>query len=378
MSSPRRRSLRLRTVDPERVDDSKTESVPVIDITQQSRDLTPKSEPSEAPAELLIAKSPVRLSKPTTSNRYGCPRRTDDGGLSDTQIAKNLDWCMRRSTMGKRVGDASRTVLQLTGQWPWEFAANFLPKKWGIIMLEDIRRLLRSVCKSARTAGPGPHTRIVRDFLLGCAKKRDTHCPHLTHADVLDAIDHFSADFYTKRDFTTPIKFPPGKGQVEQITVLESDEESQVDEGQDYESEDGRDNAIEIPDSESEWEDWTGYNFDDDEPAVQNEAVSVVVKRSRSPSMPVLPEKRPRVASPVNVSSGRNGTTAQETEPPVSHLILPLRPPLLTSVVANSHNPITASKDFYRYSQRFRSARDREAERVRRCHSLSPRGHNLN
>jgi hypothetical protein len=199
--------------------------------------------------------------------------------------------------------------------WPWEFAGGFLPKKWGIIMLEDIRRLLRSVCKSARTNGPGPHTIIVQNFLLGCAKKRDTHCPHLQHSDVLDAIDHFNTDFYTKREVITPINTPPVKSQVqiEQRTVLGSDEESGGDESEGDESEDNQDEAIEIPDSESEWEDWTGYNFDDEvEPTGHNEAASVVVKRSRSPSLPALPEKRPRMTGPSNPYIGTTDTVAQD------------------------------------------------------------------
>ena len=313
---------------------------------------------------------------------------------------------MRRSTSGKRVGDAVRSIKLLTGQWPWEYLKGFLPKKWGITMLEDMRRLLRSVCKSARINGPGPHTKITRDFLFGCAKKRDARDPALSPCDVLDAIDHFSADFYTKgqgmsvKTSTTPPVKPLSRG----IVIPETD-----DEDSDIDSEDGVGLA-----SDSEWEDWTGYNFDDDDievvgqrevqatapeqpptssipaqitastqthataqnevqaaglievpnstattglgevQATSQEEGNVVLKRSRSPSLPQLPQKRPRLSDP-DISSdntGNNGaigclaappistcncshnTVSQDIAPPVSHLTLSTT----TRINVHSHN----------------------------------------
>ncbi|CAF3448710.1 unnamed protein product [Fusarium graminearum] len=308
MSSPRRRSLRLQTVEHNDIETPRTKPISTADIINDSQERTPKSESPEAPVRLQTAKSPVRL--PTSnskSSRFSCLRGQDSHDLADTQIAKRLHWYMRRSTMGKRVGDASRTVLQLTGMWPWEFAAGFLPKKWNINMLEDIRRLLRSVCKSARTNGPGPHTKIVQNFLLGCAKKRDARHPRLQHGDVLDAIDHFSADFYTKREVITPVTTPPVRRRAGQITVRGSDERSGSDE-----SHDDQDEAIEIPDSESEWEDWTGFDFEDH---VEPETATVAVKRSRSPSLGALLEKRPRTTGPSNPYHGTSATILQDPAP---------------------------------------------------------------
>ncbi|RGP81645.1 hypothetical protein FLONG3_245 [Fusarium longipes] len=312
MSSPGRRSVRLHAGHHDELENPKDRVVPVIDVPQDSQQRLPKSESIEAPVNLPIAKPPVRV--PITNSNFGdvSELKNRHRHLSDTQISRKLDWHMRRSAMDKRVGDASRTILYLSGMWPWEFAAGFMPKKWSITLLEDIRRLLRSVCKSARCNGPGPHTKIVQNFLLGCARRRDTHCPQLEHSDVLDALDHFSADFYTKREPATPVHTTPASSQTRQIIVLVPEAQSESDE-----SEDDQDEAIEIPDSEGECEDWTGHTLDDDiEPAVHNEMASPVVKRSRSSSLPVLPEKRSRTTGPSNPYIGCNDTIGQDTVPP--------------------------------------------------------------
>ncbi|KAH6978994.1 hypothetical protein EDB82DRAFT_506856 [Fusarium venenatum] len=302
MSSPIQPSLRLQTTDHNNIESPKKKSLPTINVINHSQERTPKSESLEAP---------VRVPNSNCS-RFSCLRGLERHDLSDTQIANRLDWCMRGSTADKRPCDVSRTVLQLTGMWPWEFAAGFLPKKWDMSMLEDIRQLLRSVCKSARINGPGPHTKIVQNFLLGCAKKRDAQCLHLQHSDVLNAINHFSSDFYTKRGATTPIHTPPVQRQAEQITVRGSDEESESDE-----SDDDQDEAIEIPDSQNESEDWTGHHVDDVVgPTDQNETATVTVKRSRSPSLTTLLEKRPRTTGPSNPHHDINATILQDPAPP--------------------------------------------------------------
>ncbi|GKU19558.1 unnamed protein product [Fusarium langsethiae] len=313
MTSPRRRSLHLQTVGHSDIESPKTEAIPTTDIIHDSQERTPKSESLEAPVRLQVAKPPVKLpNSNSNSNRFSCLRGLESHDLSDAQITKRLDLCMREPPTGKRIGNASRTVLQLTGMWPWEFAAGFLPKKWDIGMLEDIRRLLRSVCKSARMNGPGPHTKIVQNFLLGCTKKRNARCPHLQHSDLLDAINHFSAGFYTRRETITPVSTPPAMRRAEQITVQGPDEESDDDE-----SDDDQDEAIEIPNSQSECEDWTGRNLDDNVgPTGRNEEATVAVKRSRSPSLNILLEKRPRTAGPSNPYHGTDATIVQDPAPP--------------------------------------------------------------
>ncbi|KAG8666530.1 hypothetical protein FPOAC1_011339 [Fusarium poae] len=306
MSSSIQGSLRLQTTSHNDVESTKTKAISTVNIINGNQERTPKSESVEAPVRLQAVKSPVRL--PTSS----CLDGLQSHDLSDTEIANRLDWCVHESTAGKRVGDLSRTVLQLTGMWPWDFAAGFLPKKWDIKILEDIRRLLRSVCKSAGIDGPGPHTKIVQNFLLGCAKKRDSRCLHLQHSDVLNAISHFSADFYTKRGATKPIHTPPVQRQAEQIIVQGSDEESGSDE-----SDDDQNEAIEIPDSQNEGEDWTGHDFDDSiGPTDQNETATVTVKRSRSPSLTTLLEKRPRTTGPSHPYHDTNATILQDPTPP--------------------------------------------------------------
>ncbi|KAM0504775.1 hypothetical protein ACHAP8_002162 [Fusarium lateritium] len=302
MSPPIQPSLRLQTTRHNNIENPKTKIPPTINAINHGQERTPKSESLEAP---------VRVPNSNCS-RFSCLRGLESHDLSDMQIANRLDWRMRGSTVDKRPGDVSRTVLQLTGMWPWEFAAGFLPKKWDMSMLEDIRRLLRSVCKSARINGPGPHTKIVQNFLLGCAKKRDAQCLHLQHGDVLNAINHFSSDFYTKRGATTPIHTPPVQRQAEQITVRGSDEESESDE-----SDDDQDEAIEIPDSQNESEDWTGQHVDDViGPTDQNGTATVTVKRSRSPSLTTLLEKRTRTTGPDNPHHGTETAILQDPAPP--------------------------------------------------------------
>lgn len=406
MASPGlRRSTRVHLVGPPEDEDSKEEISDLIIVSERRQSLRsailPRAEPTE---DSVILPSPTSLStKPPSKapvtkpparpiSKSQCQSKHQRRALSDARIAKKLGWHMRRSTSGKRVGDAVRSIKLLTGQWPWEYLKDFLPKNWGITMLEDMRRLLRSVCKSARINGPGPHTKITRDFLFGCAKKRDAEDPTLSLCDIQDAIDHFSADFYTKGQGMSvkASKTPPAKPMNRGIVIPETDDEN---------SETDSEGDVELG-SESEWEDWTGYNFEDDDIEVisqrevqttalgetttasipaqitastqtlataQNEVQAtsrievpnstattgqdevqatghedgnVILKRSRSPSLPPLPQKRPRpspnivyndtsdsdaigwgAAPPTNTCNCSHNTVPQDTAPLVSHLV---------------------------------------------------------
>ncbi|KAI1050745.1 hypothetical protein LB507_009393 [Fusarium sp. FIESC RH6] len=380
-----RRSTRVHLAGPPEDEDSKDEISDLIILSERRQSLRsavpPKAEPTEDPVILPsptnlttkpACKAPLTRTPARPISKSQCQSKHQRRALSDARIARKLNWNMRRSTSGKRVGDAVRSIKLLTGQWPWEYLEGFLPKKWGITMLEDMRRLLRSVCKSARINGPGPHTKITRDFLFGCAKKRDATDPALSLCDILDAIDHFSADFYTKgqgmsvKTSTTPPVKPLSRG----IVIPETD-----DEDSDIDSEDDVGLA-----SDSEWEDWTGYNFDDDDievvgqrevqatapeqpptssipaqitastqthataqnevqvaglievpnstattglgevQATSQEEGNVVLKRSRSPSLPQWPQKRPRLSDPdiASDNTGNNGAIGCLAAPPIS------------------------------------------------------------
>ncbi|CZR48551.1 uncharacterized protein FPRO_04123 [Fusarium proliferatum ET1] len=62
--------------------------------------------------------------------------------MTDKRIALKLGWRLRTSVkMGKRVGDAARSVYRLSRQWPWDLVAGFAPQKWGIEILESMRVL---------------------------------------------------------------------------------------------------------------------------------------------------------------------------------------------------------------------------------------------
>ncbi|KAJ4129297.1 hypothetical protein NW768_007833 [Fusarium equiseti] len=387
MASPvLRRSTRVNLVGPPEDEESKDDVPDLIIVSERRQSLRsavpPKTEPTDDPVILppptnlttnSASKAPVTKTPARPISKSQCQSKHQRRALSDARIARKLNWNMRRSTSGKRVGDAVRSIRLLTGQWPWEYLKGFLPKKWGITMLEDMRRLLRSVCKSARINGPGPHTKITRDFLFGCAKKRDAEDPALSLCDILDAIDHFSADFYTKGQGMSvkASKTPPVKPLSRGIVIPETDDEN---------SETDSEGDVHLG-SDSEWEDWTGYNFDDDDievisqreiqttgpgqtttasipaqitastktlatvqkedqatgrievpnstattghdevQATGQEEVNVVLKRSRSPSLPILPQKRPRPS--LNVAcddTSNNDAIAWDTTPPPTNL----------------------------------------------------------
>ncbi|KAM0551745.1 hypothetical protein ACHAPJ_008312 [Fusarium lateritium] len=117
--------------------------------------------------------------------------------------------------MGARVGKAARSVFWLSGQWPWELLAGFKPKKWGIEIMENMRKLFRIIDKKIRQAireaarGKDPKDpknpyddefEVVRDFLRDLAEERDERSPHLEHDDVEAACHHFRNHRYERND----------------------------------------------------------------------------------------------------------------------------------------------------------------------------------
>ncbi|KAF4436797.1 hypothetical protein F53441_13182 [Fusarium austroafricanum] len=266
MSITTRRTLRLRTVDNDEVSDTKIG----IALMRPKREVQPPKSLASLYVELPSSKSRRR---PNNASH----------NMSDKEIASKLKWHMRRSTMGKRVGDAARTIFKLSRQWPWELAAGFLPKRWGVEILENLRKLCRT---AERNADCKKDFQQVKDYLRDCVMKRDRKHPCLKSSDVLQAWAHFAVDDYVKSEAThasiTSANIKPYSGGVE-----DEDESCKEEEESDASG----------VDSEDEWEDWTGYDHfgdDDAEMADQKDAVAASAKRPRSASAISQSPKRAR------------------------------------------------------------------------------------
>jgi hypothetical protein len=186
--------------------------------------------------------------------------------------------------MGKRVGDASRTVFRLSGQWPWDLTSDFSPKKWGIKIVESLRKLLRIVHRRIPTVDYGHNFQVVKDYLQDCTTKRNARHPHLKNSDVIDACDYFSVDNYRGEAVQTTT----GRTRIRRITtLLRSGEDNGEDRNSDEDYEDhsdGENDSHEVS-AEDEWEDWVDYDryTEDDETAMGG--MVPTGKRSRSSSV---------------------------------------------------------------------------------------------
>lgn len=245
--------------------------------------------------------------------------------MSDQQIAEKLGWVMRRPTMGKRFGDASRAVFWLSGQWPWELMADFLPKRWGIPIVENLRRLIRTVHRRVATVDYGHNFQVVKDYLRGCATKRSKRRPHLKSSDVKDACDYFSAhDYRSEAVQTTTVRT-----RTRRISTSSgSGENSGDDEGDGDDCEDHSDGDIDsdATSSEDEWEDWIDHQYADDEETAMECAVAI---RKRSRSSSVL-SRAPKRACTSDIDAAGNDmddvmsldaspSVTREVNPPFSH-----------------------------------------------------------
>ncbi|KAF4337421.1 hypothetical protein FBEOM_8698 [Fusarium beomiforme] len=279
MPSTKRRSIRLQTVDNDKLADSEFDLKPTLTPKRQIK--TPKS-------KLCIG---VPICKPC-----GRPRQQHHQQLmSDQQVARKLHWHMRRSTMGKRVGDAARTIFLLSRQWPWELVKGFAPAKWGIEVLESMRKLSRILKRNTAMNNYGKDFQVVKDFLRNCAMKRDRKYPRLKTSDVLDACAHFNNDDYVRRE-TIQIT---ATAKIERYKAKSRDESVEV-------KDESESDAIEVDaiasdmDSDDEWEDWIGYtDFGDDVGISEQKDTAATTKRSRSPSCSISQDpKRARTSEP--------------------------------------------------------------------------------
>ncbi|KAH7251550.1 hypothetical protein BKA59DRAFT_500215 [Fusarium tricinctum] len=277
MHSSMRRARRLQTVDIDELSDYKLGVASMADnIAPKRRGRPPKPRPRKKPSTSSFC------GRRPGSRPRGRPRKNTQRLMSDQQIATRLNWVVRRSTSGKRVGDASRTVLRLSGQWPW-----------GVEILENLRKLLRIA-------------HLVKEDLQECATKRSVRHPHLKNSDVIDACDYFSIDNYRSEAVQTTTS----RTRIRRVTTLLSSGEDDGEDhngDEDYEGHsDGEIDSHEVS-ARDEWEDWGDYDgFTEDEETAMGGMVATG-KRSRSSS--VL-SRAPKRACTSDADAAGNDTNA--------------------------------------------------------------------
>lgn len=191
---------------------------------------------------------------------------------------------MRKLTMGKRVGQAARSVLATTKQWPWEWLTGVTPRKWTIPIVEDLRQLCLVVAKRATTHDYGHNFMAVKNFLHDRAKERDQNDPHLKHKDIKEAIAHFSISYNIRREVSRPA---PATRIMPITSLVDSDDD---DDGEKGEGEGGM--------VDEELTDSGGFNPDSQQEygPKQEEVAAEFRKRSRPLSSFSQVQKRARVA----------------------------------------------------------------------------------
>ncbi|KAM0185752.1 hypothetical protein ACHAPI_012032 [Fusarium lateritium] len=114
--------------------------------------------------------------------------------MSDSWIVRKLERKKGEESSDKLVAYASRTILKIAGQWPWEFAAEFLPVNWTIPMLSDLRHLLQSIHHMQNPNLTINNYRRVKDVILGQARVRDYQHPYIIGLDLKYALRHFGIE----------------------------------------------------------------------------------------------------------------------------------------------------------------------------------------
>ncbi|RBR07610.1 hypothetical protein FVER53590_12751 [Fusarium verticillioides] len=251
---------RSQTIDHDELADTKIGLASMLPSTQpKRRGRPPKSS------------TPVSCGKLPGSKPRGRPRSTAHQIMSDKHVALRLGWQMQKSTMGMRVGNAARTVYLLSRQWPWDLVAGFVPKKWGIEILESMRKLFRIIHRVFPADEHQNDFQFVKNYLRERAMKRDRRRPHLKNSDIRDACFYFAAGDNSRRDasHTTVTRL---KRSIS--TVVQEDERGYLD--------------------------YLGIDHygdeDDDEEEEEYVDIATPAKRSIIPSSPSLSPKRARTA----------------------------------------------------------------------------------
>ncbi|KAI5465051.1 hypothetical protein BGZ63DRAFT_422030 [Mariannaea sp. PMI_226] len=150
-----------------------------------------------------------------------------------------------------RVARASETIFELVNQWPWDWAAGFLPrKKWTITMTEELAQLLKGIHKiSTNQNSHRGSFQQAKIFLQRQACKRNRKSPHLSGDDIREAIIHFGVNSRRKWAIERRRSMQMQRRKVTEIISSESEEEVFEDDSK------GEEDAKSSPsDTEDEWE----------------------------------------------------------------------------------------------------------------------------
>ncbi|KAJ3548768.1 hypothetical protein NM208_g835 [Fusarium decemcellulare] len=140
--------------------------------------------------------------------------------LSDAQVAEGMG--MKQS---KRAVTAARFIHTATGEWPWEFAADFKPHAWSINMVEHLSQLTRHV--KTDVGGFEPVKLFFRSVIH---QKRIDEKPNqnLKAGDVIDAMVRFKVPNKTRAKAEGRARKTKAKKQInsreEEESELEKDD----------------------------------------------------------------------------------------------------------------------------------------------------------
>ncbi|KAF4959418.1 hypothetical protein FSARC_10743 [Fusarium sarcochroum] len=112
----------------------------------------------------------------------------DDDKLSNTEIVEILKLGNNNRTIYSVVAKASRTVHEYTGQWPWEWAADFPPQRWSKNMVQELAKLIRGL--EGNTHKLEEVKKYFRDIIEE-KKKRKSYSQNLKYGDIENALERF-------------------------------------------------------------------------------------------------------------------------------------------------------------------------------------------
>jgi hypothetical protein len=158
--------------------------------------------------------------------------------MADDQIITKLN---REPTDDPRI-IACRNILKLTGQWPWEWAEDFEPKKWTMNIVGDLRILLDGIRYKVAVdpSLTSNNFKKVKDFLRGQACERDAEHPQLQYQDVQHALEHFKVGVSRKKTVKQEVPCPAPMAEMapepiapvaRRPAAVVADNSGQVDEG---------------------------------------------------------------------------------------------------------------------------------------------------
>lgn len=114
--------------------------------------------------------------------------------MSDFWIIQKLGGKRRELSSDMRASSASRTILRITSQWPWEWAAEFLPVEWTFTILNDLRQLVQGIHNKQNPGLCANNYQRVKDVVLQQARTREYQHPHMIDHDLQYAFRQFGVE----------------------------------------------------------------------------------------------------------------------------------------------------------------------------------------